>query len=123
MKNCLIFLTAILQWFILKQNVPNINMLVNKSHDKNKKRTELIKCYIYKVFINEPSHAKYIFPKCFNSIINNSPDKNVLNSIEWTEDWYHTIRELDHEIIYMVILLTFANSRKGCCQLQTKACA
>ena len=67
------------------QNVPNINMLVNKSRDKNKKQTELIWCKIYKVFNNEQSHAKYIFSKCLNSIINNSPDKNVLNSIEWTQ--------------------------------------
>ena len=42
-----------------------------------------------------------------------SPDNNVLNSIEWTQSWPHTFEELDHEIIYMVILLTSANSRKG----------
>ena len=47
-----------------------------------------------------PSHAKYIFPKFFNSIINDSTDKNVLNSIEWTEGRSHSFGELDHEIIY-----------------------
>ena len=32
--------------------------------------------------------------------------------------------EIDHEIIYMVILLPSAESfKKGCCQLQTKVCA
>ena len=53
------------------------------------------------------------FLKGFNSVINDSPDKIVLNSIEWTQGWSHTFQELDHEIIYMVILLTSASSRKG----------
>ena len=33
-------------------------------------------------------------------------------------------REIDHEIISMVILLPYAESfKKGCCQLQAKVCA
>ena len=36
----------------------------------------------------------------------------------------HTFVEIDHEIIYMVILLPSADSfKKGCCQLQAKVCA
>ena len=36
----------------------------------------------------------------------------------------HTFVEIDHEIIYMVILLPSAESfMKGCCQLQAKVCA
>ena len=32
--------------------------------------------------------------------------------------------EIDHEIIFMVFLLPFADSfKKGCCQLQAKVCA
>ena len=38
--------------------------------------------------------------------------------------WSHTFVEIDHEIISMVILLPSADSfKKGCCQLQAKACA
>ena len=48
--------------------------------------------------------------------------QNVLNSIDWTQGWSHTFGELDHEIIYTVILLTSTNSRKGC-QLPAKVCA
>ena len=65
----------------------------------------------------------HLMPKCFNSIINNSPDKNALNSIERTQGRSHTFGELGHVIIYMVIFLTSAHSRKGCCQLQAKVCA
>ena len=36
----------------------------------------------------------------------------------------HTFVEIDHEIISMVILLRSTESfKKGCCQLQAKACA
>ena len=36
----------------------------------------------------------------------------------------HTFVEIDHEIIFMVILLASADSfKKGCCQLQAKVCA
>ena len=36
----------------------------------------------------------------------------------------HTFVEIDHEIIYMVILLPSAeSSKKDCCQLQAKVCA
>ena len=36
----------------------------------------------------------------------------------------HTFVEIDHEIIYTVILLLYAGSiMKGCCQLQAKVCA
>ena len=36
----------------------------------------------------------------------------------------HTIVEIDHEIIFMAILLPSAESfKKGCCQLQAKVCA
>ena len=36
----------------------------------------------------------------------------------------HTFVEIDHEIIYTVILLPSADSfKKGCCQLQAKLCA
>ena len=36
----------------------------------------------------------------------------------------HTFMEIDHEIIYSVILLPSAESfKKGCCQLQAKVCA
>ena len=36
----------------------------------------------------------------------------------------HTIVEIDHEIISMVILLPSAESfKKGCCQIQAKVCA
>ena len=36
----------------------------------------------------------------------------------------HTIVEIDHEMISMVILLHSADSfKKGCCQLQAKVCA
>ena len=37
---------------------------------------------------------------------------------------YHTLSEIDHEIISTVILLPFADLfKKGCCQLQAKVCA
>ena len=36
----------------------------------------------------------------------------------------HTLVEIDHEMISMVILLPSAESfKKGCCQLQAKVCA
>ena len=36
----------------------------------------------------------------------------------------HTFKEIDHEIISMVILLPSADLfKKGCCQLQAKVCA
>ena len=36
----------------------------------------------------------------------------------------HTFVEIDHEIIYRVILLPSAESfKKGCCHLQAKVCA
>ena len=35
----------------------------------------------------------------------------------------HTFLEIDYEIIYMVFLLSSADSfKKGCCQLQAKVC-
>ena len=37
---------------------------------------------------------------------------------------FHTLVEIDHEIISTVILLPSAESfKKGCCQLQAKVCA
>ena len=37
---------------------------------------------------------------------------------------YHTLVEIDHEIISIVILLPPADLfKKGCCQLQAKVCA
>ena len=36
---------------------------------------------------------------------------------------YHTFVEIDHEIIYTVILLLPDLFKKGCCQLQGKVCA
>ena len=37
---------------------------------------------------------------------------------------YHTLVEIDHEIISTVILLPSADLfKKGCCQLQAKVCA
>ena len=37
---------------------------------------------------------------------------------------YHTFVEIDHEIIYTVILLPSADLfKEGCCQVQTKVCA
>ena len=37
---------------------------------------------------------------------------------------YHTLVEIDHEMISTVILLPSADSfKKGCCQLQAKVCA
>ena len=36
----------------------------------------------------------------------------------------HTFMEIDHEIIYIVILLASIESfKKGCCQLQAEVCA
>ena len=36
----------------------------------------------------------------------------------------HTFKEIDHEIISTVILLSSTDSfKKGCCQLQVKVCA
>ena len=36
----------------------------------------------------------------------------------------HTFVDIDHEILYMVILLPSAESfKKGCCKLQAKVCA
>ena len=36
----------------------------------------------------------------------------------------HTFVEIDHEIIFTIILLPSADSfKKGCCQLQAKVCA
>ena len=37
--------------------------------------------------------------------------------------WSHTLVEIDHEIISMVILLPSAKSFKKGCQLQAKVCA
>ena len=37
---------------------------------------------------------------------------------------FHNFVEIDHEIIYTVIPLPFAESfKKGCCQLQANVCA
>ena len=48
-------------------------------------------------------------------------DPGVRNSIPARS---HTFVEIDHEIIYTVILLPSAESFKnGCCQLQAKVCA
>ena len=48
-------------------------------------------------------------------------DPGVANSIL---AWSHTFLEIDHEIIFTVILLPSAESfKKGCCQLQGKVCA
>ena len=42
----------------------------------------------------------------------------------WTLARSHTFMEIDHEIIFTVILLPSAQSfKKGCCQLQAKVCA
>ena len=42
----------------------------------------------------------------------------------WIPARSHTVVEIDHEIISMVILLPSAESfKKGCCQLQAKLCA
>ena len=43
---------------------------------------------------------------------------------EFDPDRYHTFMEIDHKIIYTVIILPSADSfNKGCCQLQAKVCA
>ena len=48
-------------------------------------------------------------------------DLGIMSSI-WAQS--HTFVEIDHEIIYTVILLPSAESfKKGCCQLQAKVCA
>ena len=48
-------------------------------------------------------------------------DPGVASSIP---AWSHTFVEIYHEIISTVILLPSAESfKKGCCQLQAKACA
>ena len=48
-------------------------------------------------------------------------DPGVTSSIP---AWSHTLVEIDHEIISMVILLPSADSfKKGCCQLQAKVYA
>ena len=48
-------------------------------------------------------------------------DPGVVSSIPALS---HTFMEMDHEIIFMVILLPSAESfKKGCCQLQEKVCA
>ena len=42
----------------------------------------------------------------------------------WIPARSHTFVEIDHEIISMVILLSFAEAfKKCCCQLQAKLCA
>ena len=48
-------------------------------------------------------------------------DPGVVSSIPARS---HTFVEIDHEIIYTVILLPSADSfKEGCCQLQAKVCA
>ena len=48
-------------------------------------------------------------------------DPGVVSSIP---AWSHTFVEIDHEIIFTVILLPSAESfKKGCCQLQAKVFA
>ena len=48
-------------------------------------------------------------------------DPGVVSSIQALPD---TFMEIDHEIIYMVILLSSADSfKKDCCQLQAKVCS
>ena len=48
-------------------------------------------------------------------------DPGVVSSIP---TWSHTFVEIDYEIISSLIPFPFAESfKKGCCQLQVKACA
>ena len=48
-------------------------------------------------------------------------DPGVLSSISV---WSHTLVEIDHEILSIVILLPSTESfKKGCCQIQAKVCA
>ena len=59
--------------------------------------------------------------KCLATDANLIADRGVAKSIP---PWSHTFVEIDHEIISTVILVPFAESfKKGCCQLQAKACA
>ena len=58
---------------------------------------------------------------CLATDVSLNADPGVANS---TPAWPHTFMEIDHEIIFTVVLLPSAeSSKKGCCQLQAKVCA
>ena len=58
---------------------------------------------------------------CLSTDASLTADPGVASSIRAR---FHTLVEIDHEIISMVILLPSAESfKKGCCQLQVKVCA
>ena len=59
--------------------------------------------------------------KCLATDASLTADPGVASSIPV---WSHTFVEIDHEIIFTVILLPSPESfKKGCCQLQAKICA
>ena len=58
---------------------------------------------------------------CLTTDARPTADPGVASSIPAQS---HTFMEIDHKIIYAVILLPSADSfKKGCCQLQAKVCA
>ena len=68
-----------------------------------------------------PGRVAQLFACLMNTDARLTPDPGVASSIPARS---HTIVEIDHEIISIVILLPSADSfKKGCCQLQVKVCA
>ena len=61
------------------------------------------------------------FVTCLATDASLTSDPGVASSIPARS---HTFVEIDHEIIYKVILLSSTESfKKGCCQLQAKVCS
>ena len=76
--------------------------------------------------ISQPKHVAWPgriaqSVKCLATDACLTADPGVASSIRVR---FHTFMEIDHEIISTVILLPSADLfKKGCCQLQAKACA
>ena len=66
-----------------------------------------------------PSHVAQLVT-CLATDVCLTADPGVASSIT---AWSHIFMEIDHEIIYTVILLPSDSFKKGCCQLQGKVCA
>ena len=82
----------------------------------------LYKCGILLYYYKESIFLSYVGPGRVAQLVTClTADQGVASSILALS---HTFMEIDHEIIFTVILLPSADSfKKGCCQLQAKVCA
>ena len=99
--------------------LPLISLYNIKGHD--------YKLSLYKIHCFYPNYTNAIAPgrvaqsvTCLATDACLTADPGVTCSIPARS---HTFVEIDHEIIFTVILLPSADSfKKGCCQLQAKVC-